>query len=148
MDFATTTPFQLARRLAAAGQGSSSVYLLISEAGGIEAVEADVTAEVEVQLGVNLRRLTASEVRLDRLEDAFRSGADWPVMLLNLNRWVPKLIRSLDRNIVLVTRAGAVLLLANPDVAQRLLEKAPNLRNRLTDVLIIKPDDAFGGGRA
>ena len=141
-DFSPTTPFGLVRRLAAAGQGSPSLYLLISEAGAIDAVQADLAAEVQVQLGVNLRSLTASEVRPERLEDAFRAESVSPVVLLTLDRWTPKLIDSLDRNIVLVARTGPVLLLTNSELAERALAAAPNLRNRLTDVLTIRPEEA------
>ncbi len=147
-DFTPTTPFGLVRRLAAAGQESPSLYLLISEGAAIDAVQADLAAEVRVQLGVNLRSLAASEVRPERLEDAFAADMASPVVLINLDRWAPKLIRSFDRNIVLMTRTGPVLLLTSPEIAERVLAVAPNLRNRLTDVLAIRPDEAFGGERA
>jgi hypothetical protein len=130
-DFAVTTPFQLVRRLAAAGRESPSVYLLIADAAEIEAVQADVAAEVEVQIG-----------------DSLRSANPWPVILVTFDRWIPKLIDSLDRNIVLATSAGAVFLLANDEIGNRVLAAAPNLRNRLTDVLVIGPDPALGGLRA
>jgi len=148
IDFSATTPFGLVRRLAAAGQESPSVYLLISEAAAIDAVQADIAAEVQVQLGVNLRSLAASEVRPERLEDAFGADSMSPVVLITLDHWVPKLIDSLDRNIVLVIRAGPVLLLANFEIAERALAAAPNLRNRLTDVLAIRPDESVGGSPA
>jgi hypothetical protein len=76
-DFAVTTPFQLVRRLAAAGRESPSVYLLIADAAEIEAVQADVAAEVEVQIGDSLRCLVATEIPTERLEDAFRSANPW-----------------------------------------------------------------------
>jgi hypothetical protein len=41
-----------------------------------------------------------------------------------------------------------VLLLASHEIAERALAAGPNLRNRLTDVLLIKPDEAFGDARA
>lgn len=147
-DFAPTTPFGLARRLAAARQDSPSLYLLICQASAIEAVQVDITAEVQVQLGLNLRSLAASEVQPERLEEAFARSSGSPVVLIRLDRWAPKLIDSLDRNIVLVTTVGPVLLLTTIEVAQRALASAPNLRNRLTDVLAIRPDEAFGGARA
>jgi len=145
IDFSRVTPFRLVRRLAAAGQGSASMYLLIADTADIARVQADVSAEVQVQLGVNLRSLTASELRPEGLEDAFRADTGWPAVLLTLDRWVPKLVDALDCNVVLVTRSGAVLLLAKNEIAERVLTAAPNLRNRLTDVLAISPDEAFGG---
>jgi hypothetical protein len=148
IDFAATTPFRLVRRLAAAGQGAPSVYLLVCEAAAVDAVRADIAAEVEVQLGFNLRSLAASQVQPERLEDAFKSETVWPVVLVTLDRWLPRLVDSLDRNIVLLTRTGMVLLLASHEIAERALAAGPNLRNRLTDVLLIKPDEAFGDARA
>jgi hypothetical protein len=124
------------------------VYLLIADAAEIEAVQADVAAEVEVQIGDSLRCLVATEIHTERLEDAFRSANPWPVILVTFDRWIPKLIDSLDRNIVLATSAGAVFLLANDEIGNRVLAAAPNLRNRLTDVLVIGPDPALGGLRA
>lgn len=145
IDFSRVTPFKLVRRLAAAGQRGVSVYLLVGETADIPAVQADVSAEVQVQLGANLRSLAASELRSERLEDAFRADEGWPVVLITLDRWVPKLVDSLDCNVVLVTRVATVLFLANKEIAERVLTAAPNLRNRLTDVLAISPDEAFGG---
>jgi len=147
IEFSVTTAFRLVRRLAAAGPDTPSVYLLVCEAAAMDAVRADMAAEVQIQLGLNLRSLAASEVRPERLEDAFTTETAWPMVLVTLDHWLPKLVDSLDRNIVLVTRAGTVLLLANHEIAQRALAAAPNLRSRLTDVLAIRPDEAFGGTR-
>ena len=147
-DFSPTTAFRLVRGLAAAGQDSPCLYLLICEAGAMNAVRADLTDEVQVQLGFDIRFLTASEVRPEKLEEAFVGDAVRPVVLITLDRWAPKLIGSLDRNIVVLTRAGTVLLLADRQIAERALAAAPNLRNRLADVLAITPDEAFGGARS
>jgi hypothetical protein len=87
-------------------------------------------------------------MRLDRLEEAFKRDPDRPVTLITLDHWLPKLVTALDRNVVSLTRGGAVLLLANQAIAERLLSAAPNLRNRLSDVLTIRPDEAFGGPMA
>ncbi|MCX6636963.1 MAG: hypothetical protein NT090_18055 [Acidobacteria bacterium] len=124
------------------------MYLLICEAGAMDAVRADLTAEVQVQLGFDIRFLTASEVRPEKLEDAFLEDAVRPVVLITLDRWLPKLIDSLDRNVVVLTRAGTVLLLADRQIAERALAAAPNLRSRIADVLAITPDEAFGGARS
>jgi hypothetical protein len=143
--FSPTNAFRLLRRLAAVGLDTPSLYLLISEAPNIQAIQADITAEAQVQLGVGPRELAATDVRIDRLEDASAQDPDRQVTLITLDHWMPKLVKALDRNIVLLTRSGAVLLLAKPEVAERLLAAAPNLRNRLTDVLEIRLDEAFGG---
>ncbi len=148
IDFSTTTAFGLVRRLAAAGRQTPSVYLLICGADAMDVVRADMAAEVEVQLGVNLRLMTASEVRPARLEDAFALETSWSVVLMTLDQWLPRLVESLDRNIVLLTRAGIVLLLASREIAERALAAGPNLRNRLTDVLVVKPDEASGAALA
>jgi hypothetical protein len=148
IDFSATTAFRLVRRLAAAGQDTPSLYLLVCETAVMDAVRADIAAEVQVQLGFNLRLLAASEVRPERLEDAFTSDTVGHVILVTLDHWLPKLIESFDRNIVLLTRAGMVLLLASHEIAEHALAAGPNLRNRLTDVLVVKSDEAFGDERA
>jgi hypothetical protein len=147
-DFSATIAFGLIRRLAAAGTDTPSLYLLISDTGATRAIEADIAAEVQLQLGLGLRSLVAAEMRLDRLEEAFKRDPDRPVTLITLDHWLPKLVTALDRNVVSLTRGGAVLLLANQAIAERLLSAAPNLRNRLSDVLTIRPDEAFGGPMA
>jgi hypothetical protein len=144
-DFRAVTPFEVVRRLALAGRETPSVYLLILEPATETTVEADLTAETQAQLGTQLRSLVASEVQPKRLEDVFRLDAEAPVLLIMVDRWVPRLIDSIDRNVVLLSRAGTVLLLAKRELAEQLLNAAPNLRNRLTDVLAISPDKVFGG---
>ena len=114
----------------------------------MDAVRADLTDEVQVQLGFDIRFLTASEVRPEKLGEAFVRDAVRPVILITLDRWLPKLIDSLDCNVVVLTRAGTVLLLADRQIAERALAAAPNLRSRLADVLAIAPDQAFGGARS
>ncbi|MGH9720921.1 MAG: hypothetical protein ACRD8O_11965, partial [Bryobacteraceae bacterium] len=103
IDFATTTPFELIRRIAAAGHGNPSLYLLVSDAAEIEAVQADIAAEVQVQLGVDVRSLKASEVQPEKLDEAFRPEGEASVVLITLERWTPRLIVSLDGNIVLAS---------------------------------------------
>ena len=145
IDFSATIAFGLIRRLATAGTDTGSLYLLISDAGAIPAIQADIAAEVQVQIGVGVRALAPADVRFDDSQGAFAPGHDKPVTLITLDQWLPKLVTALDRNIVLLTRSGAVLLLASRKVAERILAEAPNLRNRLTDVVEILPDEAFGG---
>ena len=146
--FSATTAFRLVRRLAAIGPDSPSLYLLIADAPAMQAIQADIAAEVQVQLGVTLRSLAAVDVRLDKLEDVFPQACDMWVTLITLDRWLPRLVTTLDRNIVLLTRSGAVLLLASPEVTERLLPAAPNLRNRLTGVFGIRLEQAFEGPAA
>jgi hypothetical protein len=141
-DFATTTAFGLIRRLAAAGQNSPAIYLLIAEDSTVPIIQNDIAEELNVQLGIELRSLGALEIQPDKLENAFTSSHVARVFLITLNRWVPKLIESLDRNIVLVTNGGPVLLLATSEVAERALVAAPNLRSRLTDILAMTSDRA------
>jgi hypothetical protein len=144
-DFSTTIAFGLVRRLAAVGTDTPSLYLLVSEAGAMRAIEADIAAEVQVQLGVELRSLAAAEVGTGRLAEAFTQDPGRPVTLITLDHWLPMLVTALDRNVVRLTRGGAVLLLADHRVAERMLSAAPSLRNRLSDVLAIRPEEAFGG---
>jgi hypothetical protein len=147
-DFSATTAFRLVRRLAAAGRDVPSAYLLVCEAATIDAVQADIVAEVQVQLGFNLRSLAASQLRPRTLDDAFTANGAWAVVLMTLDHWVSKLVDSLDRNIAFFTGTGTVLLLASHEIAERALAAAPNLRNRLTDILAITPEEASGGESA
>ena len=146
--FPTTTAFRLVRRLAAIGPDSPSLYLLIGDAPAMQAIQDDIAAEVQVQIGVTLHVLAAVDVRLDKLEEVFAPAPDARVTLITLDHWLPKLVTALDRNIVLLTRSGAVLLLASPEVAERLLPAAPNLRNRLSGVFAIRLEEAFKGPAA
>lgn len=149
IDFSSTTPFRLARELAVAGQSAPSLYLLVCDDRSTGAVQADLVAEIEIQLGFKAQSVRASDVRPEKLEDTFKqSAADWSIVLLIFDRWLPKLVDSIDRNVVLLTQAGTVLLIANRQIAERVLVGAPNLRNRITDVLCIEPDEALRGTRA
>jgi len=143
--FSTITSFSLVRRLPSDGQERPSIYFLIAEASNIEGIRADIATEVQVQLGVKLRSMLASEMQADRLQDVFEPQS---VVLITMDRHSPRLIESLDRNVVLLTRAASVLLLADFEMAERALVAAPNLRNRLADILAIAPDAGFGGAPA
>ena len=137
IEFSATTPFRLAGRLAAAGRDTPSIYLLMCNTALINAVQADLAAEVEIQLGSRLRSVSASEMRPGDLGAALNGGDVWPVFLITLDRWLPTLVESLDRNVVLLTEHGTVLILSSHEIAQRTLAAAPNLRNRITDILAI-----------
>jgi hypothetical protein len=146
-NFIQITPFGFVRRLALAGRGVPSVYLLIVEPTTTAGIQTDLLAEIQIQLGTGtrVRSIVASALQPERLDYAFRQEADQPVILMSIDRWVPKLIHSMDRNVVLLTRGGAILLLTNRELAERVLSAAPNLRNRLVDVLEMTPDSVFGG---
>src|ERR1035438_3659573 len=92
------------------GSSTDSIHEL---AHRFDRPQADIAAEVQVQLGVGLRALAAADARFDGSEDAFARDPDRPVTLITLDHWLPKLVTALDRNVVLLTRSGAVLLLAN-----------------------------------
>src|ERR1022692_481544 len=127
--FSATTAFRLVRRLAAIGPDSPSLYLLVADAPAMRAIQADIAAEVQVQIGVTLHAFDAAD------QDALAHDPDTPVTLITFDHWLPKFVTAIDRNIVLLTRNGAMLLLASQEVVERMLAAAPNLRSRLTDVL-------------
>ena len=122
------------------GLTSPSLYILVCDRGEMETVEADLSAEMDVQLGSDLRLLEASNLRVEQLFEATLPNGGPRVVLLTMRQWERKLVDWLDRNIVLVTDAGPFLLLAELEIAERVLSVAPNLRNRLADILSIRPD--------
>jgi len=111
----------------------------------MEELRADIEAESQVQLGYGVRVLTASELQAEGFERVFLSDEPAPVTLVVMDRWARKLVTMLDRNVILLARGSAVLLLVSPKVAECAVASAPNLRNRLTDMLEMKIDDALGG---
>jgi hypothetical protein len=144
IDFSTTTAFWLVRRLAM-GQGSTAMYLLIYEEGTQFAIEADLRAEVEVQLSSPLPIGRVSEL-LD-LDDGLGLPDAGPMRVLRIDRWSPELVATLDTHVIRLERTGAqFLFLTTPALAVQLLVEAPNFRNRLTEVLRIVPDDPSGCG--
>jgi hypothetical protein len=144
MDFSTTTAFRLVRRLAL-GQGSTAMYLLIYEEGTELLIEADLRAEVEVQLSIPLPIGLVSERR--DVDGLFGLPDAGPMRVLRIDRWSPELVALLDTHVVRLEHTGAqFLFLATPALAGQLLREAPNFRNRLTDVLRVVPDDPSGGG--
>lgn len=139
-DFLATTPFSFVRRLAAAGPATSSLYLLICDADESGAILADMTAEVRIQLSQDVQTLAGSELQTGNLKSS-NQLATGDLLVIVFDRWLPKVVSSLDRNIVLLTGGGITTLIATPGIADRVLGGAPNLRNRLTDVLILKRED-------
>lgn len=146
IDFATITAFRLVRRLAM-GQGTSAMYLLIHSREAQFAIEADLKAEVEVQLGIPLPIMRVSEL-ITSDETSGLSGTP-PIRFVSIDVWSPELVSLLDTHVVRLERTGTQLLfLTAPALAEQLLMEAPNFRNRLTEVLQIVPDDPSGGGQS
>ena len=67
----------------AAGPANPSIYLLIADRDRLSAVEADLVAELDVQMGLALRVLKASETG-----DAFDWQSASPAAILTIDRWV------------------------------------------------------------
>lgn len=128
-----------------AGPNVASIYLLVTGPAILDSVRHDLEAELKVQLQLNLRSLQGSAIRPENFVHTFGMDPSGAPVLVLLDEWLPKLAASLDRNVILLS--GTVLLLAIDKVARRLLAVAPNLRSRLTDVLTIGADQAFGGTR-
>ncbi len=118
------------------------MYLLICEPAAAERIEADLLAETKVQLGAVIQVRTATHVLRDRLPP----WHDGSIRLVYFDAWLPDLVEALDRHsALLVQDGGQLLLLAKAESAELILNAAPNLRSRLTDVFQIVPDDLSGG---
>jgi hypothetical protein len=144
IDFSTTTAFRLVRRLVLS-QGTVGMYLLIYDDGAQFAIEADLRAEVEVQMAIRLPIGRVSEM-LD-VDDALGLADSGPIRVLRIDQWSPDLVALLDTHVIRLERTGAqFLFLTTWALAERLLVEAPNFRNRLTEILRIVPDDLSGGG--
>jgi hypothetical protein len=142
IDFAPTTAFRLVRRLAM-GQGTTAMYLLVYEEGLELAIEADLKAEVEVQMADSLAIGRVSD-SLD-LDEVLGSRDTRPIRVLRIDRWAPRLIDALDTHVIRLEQTGSqFLFLTTPALAEQLLVEAPNFRNRLTEVLRIVPDVLLG----
>jgi len=58
-------------------------------------------------------------------------------------------VDSIDRYApFLVQDGGQLVLIADQGLAERILRSAPNLRNRLTDIFQVEPDDMSAGDAA
>jgi hypothetical protein len=121
------------------------MYLLIYDDGAQFAIEADLRAEVEVQMAIRLPIGRVSEM-LD-VDDALGLADSGPIRVLRIDQWSPDLVALLDTHVIRLERTGAqFLFLTTWALAERLLVEAPNFRNRLTEILRIVPDDLSGGG--
>jgi hypothetical protein len=144
IDFSTTTAFRLVRRLAM-GQGSTAMCLLIYEEGAQSAIEADLKAEVEVQLSSSLTIGRVSEM-LD-VDNTLGLPDAGEIRVLRIDRWSPELVALLDTHVICLEQTGAqFLFLTTLALTEKLLVAAPNFRNRVTEILRIVPDDPSGGG--
>jgi hypothetical protein len=140
--FSDVTAFRLVRGLGAAGARNPAIYLLICDAESVAAVEADLRAEAEVQLGAAIRVDTASDV----LRNSLPLRHDGSIRLIYFDQWLPELVEAMDKHsALLVQDGGQLLLLADGSTVERILKSAPNLRSRLTDVFRIGPDDLSRG---
>lgn len=127
------------------GQGSTAMYLLIYEEGAQSAIEADLKAEVEVQLSSSLTIGRVSEM-LDAGNPLGLPDAG-EIRVLRIDRWSPELVALLDTHVIRLEQAGAqFIFLTTLALTEKLLSEAPNFRNRLTEILRIVPDDPSGGG--
>jgi hypothetical protein len=143
IDFSTTTAFRLVRRLAM-GQGSTAMYLLIYEEGAQSAIEADLQAEVEVQLSSPLAIGRVSEM-LD-VDNTLGLSDAGEIRVLRIDRWSPGLVALLDTHVIRLEQSGAqFVFLTTLALTEKLLGEAPNFRNRLTEILRIVPDHSSGG---
>ena len=140
IEFTTTTAFSLVRRLGISELDAPSIYLVLCEPAAVGAVRSDIESEIKVQLGAKVRTLKASELVLEKLETVFYQDVDRILTLLLIDEWLPHLVDSFDRNVVLLAQAGILIFLANHQIGERMLSSAPNLRNRFTDVLAITPE--------
>jgi hypothetical protein len=143
IDFATITAFRLVRRLATA-QASTVMYLLIYEEDTESAIEADLRAEVEVQLATQLSIRRVSE--LQDLDRALLTEYADRIRVLWIDCWLQELVDLLDSHVVRLEWTGAqFLFLTTTELSEKLLVRAPNFRSRLTEVMRITPDDPSGG---
>ena len=135
------TAFRLVRLLAV-GQGASAMYLLVCSKEVQSAVEDDLKAETEVQLGSQLP-LADIEVLLG--DPA--SGAPFfrqPICGFRISELTPDIVGLLDTHVVRLERSGSQLLfLATDGSAEQLLVQTPNFRSRLAEVLRIIPDPSM-----
>ena len=145
IEFAPITAFQLIRRIAAGEVDGSGLYLLICADPERAVIEEDLLAEYEVQLGVLPLRIVESATAQGGLNQILDAAATEPALLYVLDRWRSDTALTMDRNVARLQQSVVKLLvLANVEVAERLLFWAPNLRSRLTDVLTIISEAVSG----
>ncbi len=137
--FSSITAFWLVRRLVLAEE-TSVMYLLLHEKEIGFAVEADLQAEVEVQVGIRLQIAPLSAMFEN---DDLSRPYDWePIRAFRIGDSEDELTNRLDTHVILQERSGSQLLfLTTPALAKHILSKAPNFRNRITEVLQIVEDD-------
>jgi hypothetical protein len=138
--FSRTTAFRLVRDLAVEPSGTA-MYLLVYAPEMRTAIEEDLRAEVQVQLGV--------EVRIDPVsaEGLTTSNSSMShLRILRIDQWFPALITLLDTHVVRIEKMNIqFLFLVSENVYEQLLASAPNFRSRLTDIVQIVSEDSAGG---
>jgi hypothetical protein len=117
------------------------MYLLVYSPEVERAIEEDLRAEVQVQLGVS------AEVEL--VSAAELGGPKSPaaqLRILRIDQWFPELIALLDTHVVRLEKMNVrFLFLVSDAVYEQLITTAPNFRSRLTDIIQIIPEDAIEG---
>ena len=85
-----------------AGARNPAIYLMICERPAAAAVEADLLAEIAVQLGTTIHVSTASQV----LSDSLPAWHDGSIRLIYFDTWLPDLVNSLDRHSAILVQDG------------------------------------------
>jgi hypothetical protein len=138
--FSRVTAFRFVRNLAVE-QSGAGMYLLVYSPGAQSAVEEDLLAEVQVQLGVSAE---VEPVSAAGLAGATPTAAH--VRILKIDQWFPDLIALLDTHVVRLEKMNVqFLFLVAESVYEQLLTTAPNFRSRLMDIAQIIPEDAAEG---
>ena len=107
VDFLKTTAFRLVRRLAT-GQGSVVFYVLIYAENDLPDIEADLRAEIQVQIGV-LPAFGVASTILREGAGLILDDAD-PIRILRIDCWSPELVALLDTHVIRLERSGAQFL--------------------------------------
>jgi hypothetical protein len=117
------------------------MYLLVYASEMGSAVEEDLRAEVQVQLGAEVE---IEPVSVERI--AISNTPTRHLRILRIDQWSPALIPLLDTHVVRLEKMNIqFLFLVSEGVYEQLLVSAPNFRSRLTEILQIVPEHASGG---
>lgn len=112
IDFSTTTAFRLVRRMAL-GQGTTAMYLLLHEDRERSAIEADLRAEVEVQLGKQPPIGSVSDLLSEPL--GLKLDDTNPIRILRIDHWAQGLVGLLDTHVIRLERSRAQFLFLATD---------------------------------
>jgi hypothetical protein len=140
--FSRVTAFRFVRNLAVE-QSGAGMYLLVYSPGEQSAVEEDLRAEVQVQLGIGAEVEPVSAAEL-----AGPTPTAAHLRILRIDQWFPDLIALLDTHVVRLEKMNVqFLFLVAEAVYEPLLTTAPNFRSRLTDIVQIIAENAAEGAR-